>query len=826
MSGIFNDSKTFVDMPLKQEPNVILSKFSTLLSNTSANGGPSKIQLSNFLDEYFYPAGYEVQQVQPVDWVPNPPFIHELKDKRLRHFAKSIHDKWLGLARIFNHSELCDDCYSSTSVPNPFIIAGSRFREFYYWDSYWILRGLLVSDMTLTARGMIMNMLGLVQKYGFMPNGGRIYYLNRSQPPLLVQMVLEFWEATKDVEFLREVLPILDSEYQWWMQNRSVSIPNPNQPTTTYTLNRYNVDNQGPRPESYYEDYSMAQSAFPNNTAEQIFFYESIASAAESGMDFSTRWFKPGSYNLSTIETVDIVPVCLNSILFRNEKVLEEFHHILGNKEQSTYYRKQAVLRAEALEVLFWDESTLQFLDYHIPSQSLTPPRFYPTNFLPFYSKMLNHSSFSMNTNQIDQMLQSIYPVVMGFVGGVPTSSIPSGQQWDFPNAWPPHQYFIIETLVNLNTEMSSSMSQDLINRWVLTSYCGWYSTLNTDGGMMFEKYNVTNIGVPGGGGEYVVQDGFGWSNGNGPKSSIEIAKELNVDSGYLYRILRVLSSTLPYGVFIEGENQVFSLNPQCLQDIFKYQNLIQLKAACDMYNDVIYKKLGEALEKGGSDYPIAFENRPDSIKSFYEYIDKTPSFSSIFHPTMESLNAFHFQSILQEIDFNQFGTIFDIGGSQGHLLLKILEKNKSVEKGINFDTPTTVENNKQFVAQRNVFPQHVLAKFEEIGGSFFEKVPSGGDLYIFRNIFHNWYDHQAEKIIENVSWAMKPTSKIYIIESIVNSKNVPNESVYLDIVMMTIVGGKERTIKEFSNLGSKFGLKLENNLELSSGTTCIILSK
>ncbi|EGG17928.1 Trehalase precursor [Cavenderia fasciculata] len=504
LAQVFNDSKTFVDMPLRQSPELVLSSFQQLLANTSNEGGPNKQQLTDFINTYFYPAGYEVQAATPVDWIPHPRFLSHIKDPQLKMFGEAVHKMWNDLYRVFNHTGLCQDCYTSVQVENPFIIAGSRFREFYYWDSYWMVIGLLVSEMTATVRGMIANDLALIQLYGFVPNGGRIYYSDRSQPPLLTQMVERYFDATNDVSILEQGLPTLDAEYQFWMTQRSVNVKG-------FKLNLYNATTPSPRPESFYEDYTMAQS-LPVG-ADQTFFYSSIASAAESGMDFSTRWMKPGSMDLETIETIEIVPVDLNSILYRNELTLARFHLALGNSPMHAYYKNQASQRAKAINSVFWDPVNLQWFDYHLDTNQLQT-EYYITNFHPLWAKVYQEDPITFNSTVLSNILNKARPIFMNFVGGVPTSLINSGQQWDFPNAWAPLEYFLVEGLLATELVDGKMMAFDMVERWITTNYCGWQETLQSNGGVLFEKYNVTDIGLPGGGGEYAVQTGFGWSNG------------------------------------------------------------------------------------------------------------------------------------------------------------------------------------------------------------------------------------------------------------------------------------------------------------------------
>ena len=125
---------------------------------------------------------------------------------------------------------------------------GGRFVEFYYWDTYWIIQGLLLSEMYDTTRGMLENFLSMVDTYGFVPNGGRVYYTKRSQPPLLIPMVYSYVTVTGNIPFLKNNINLLEKEFEFWMTNQTVTV---NKDGNEYKLARYYTASQGPRPESY-----------------------------------------------------------------------------------------------------------------------------------------------------------------------------------------------------------------------------------------------------------------------------------------------------------------------------------------------------------------------------------------------------------------------------------------------------------------------------------------------------------------------------------------------------------------------------------------------
>jgi alpha,alpha-trehalase len=184
-----------------------------------------------------------------------------------------------------------------------FVAPGGRFRECYYWDSFWIVKGLLQSRMLETAEAVIRSFMLVVQTYGYVPNGMRVYYLGRSQPPLLALMVSELantyrmeFQSLKAIELERDALPVLLKEHQFWMatHSREVVINGKN-----FTVNFYNANTSTPRPESYKEDYLLTENM---TVQERSRLLKDIASAAESGWDFSTRWFADGK-NLNATRT-------------------------------------------------------------------------------------------------------------------------------------------------------------------------------------------------------------------------------------------------------------------------------------------------------------------------------------------------------------------------------------------------------------------------------------------------------------------------------------------------------------------------------------------
>lgn len=212
LAGIYEDSKTFVDKKFKHPETIILNNYRILKENNN-NAVPSKSKLIKFIDENLEDGG-ELEEWVPPDFIGSPSIIDRIDDENYKCWAYKLNHLWKILARKVKYDvKIHPDRYSLLWVPNGLIIPGGRFREIYYWDTYWIVNGLLLCEMMNTARGMIGNIISLVNEFGFMPNGSRVYYLNRSQPPLLILMVLSYYNATKDFEYVKSIVHVSSCGY-------------------------------------------------------------------------------------------------------------------------------------------------------------------------------------------------------------------------------------------------------------------------------------------------------------------------------------------------------------------------------------------------------------------------------------------------------------------------------------------------------------------------------------------------------------------------------------------------------------------------------------
>ncbi|KAH8370512.1 hypothetical protein KR093_003838, partial [Drosophila rubida] len=500
MAKLFQDSKTFVDMKLTVSPTKTMEDFEAFMA--AKNNTPTKDEIRQFVNEHFGEKGTELDVWTPTDWVEHPAFIDLIHDPDLKQWGVDLNNIWKELGRKMKEDvHKNPDYYSIIPVPNPVIVPGGRFIEFYYWDSYWIIRGLLQSEMVDTARGMIENFLSIVQRIGFIPNGGRVYYWGRSQPPLLTAMVKSYVDATKDDLFAINALEILEHEFEYFINNNTVQAKGHN-------LVIYRDTSTGPRPESYSEDVETSQNFATKEAKED--HYSELKSAAESGMDFSSRWYinanGTNEGNLTDAKTRSIVPVELNAILYWNAKMIAEFHSKAGNIEKMVEYETKAQKIQEAIQAVLWNEEAGCWLDYDLINEK---PRnyFVPTNLSPLWTKAYNISDTEKISASVLKYIEDMN--LDSFPGGVPNTLYNTGEQWDLPNVWAPMQYILVEGLDNLGTPAAKALSQRWGHRWVKSNFAAYKETL-----AMFEKYDAETFGGHGGGGEYGVQKGFGWTNG------------------------------------------------------------------------------------------------------------------------------------------------------------------------------------------------------------------------------------------------------------------------------------------------------------------------
>lgn len=382
-------------------------------------------------------------------------------------------------------------------LPEKFIVPGGRFREIFYWDSYFTMLGLQVAKRVDLIESMVNNFAYLIDEFGFIPNGNRTYFLSRSQPPFFSLMV-ELLSEEKGNEVLLKYLPQLEKEYAFWMDGAELlSVVNNREKRVVLMpggeiLNRYWDSLNTPRPEGYLEDMEVADKAA--NRDGEIFRH--LRAGAESGWDFSSRWLED-EMRLDTIRTTDLVPLDLNCLLLHLEQTLAEIYNRVNEKNKAENFHSKYFNRNEAIHKYLWSEADRMFADYDVVKSGSTAIATAAMTF-PLFVGIAAKEQANVTAAQLEY--DFLKP------GGIITTLVTSGQQWDSPNGWAPLQWLAYKGLMNYGfKELADKIKINWINN---------VERVFKQTGKLTEKYDVVDLSLNAGGGEYPNQDGFGWTNG------------------------------------------------------------------------------------------------------------------------------------------------------------------------------------------------------------------------------------------------------------------------------------------------------------------------
>ncbi|MCP4381594.1 MAG: alpha,alpha-trehalase, partial [Hyphomicrobiales bacterium] len=309
-------------------------------------------------------------------------------------------------------------------LPNPYVVPGGRFREVYYWDSYFTMLGLDGANRRIR-KEMVDNFAYLVRSFGFIPNANRTYYLSRSQPPFFFMMV-GLLSPGHPARAYRDYLDELRTEHAFWMEGAGPLPPGKAHRRVVRLadgalLNRYWDDRDVPRDESYRIDMGTATEAEPRSRPA---VYRHIRAAAESGWDFSSRWFG-NDRTLASIETVDIIPTDLNSLLYGLERAIAEGCRTAADAECADDYSAAASSRKTAMNVHLWNEELGAFTGFDFADN---------THATTISAAMLYPLFFRVATDAQANMTADLVEGKLLAPGGLMTTVNATGQQWDKPN--------------------------------------------------------------------------------------------------------------------------------------------------------------------------------------------------------------------------------------------------------------------------------------------------------------------------------------------------------------------------------------------------------
>ncbi|WP_327051776.1 trehalase family glycosidase [Halomicrococcus gelatinilyticus] len=473
---MFDDQKTFADAIPGEDPAVIEERFDERRDSPD-------FDLAEFVETHFH--------------VPEPIDV-DVDESAVDRLDQYIDRLWSSLSRTFDGN--LADCGTRISLPEPHVVPGGRFREMYYWDSYFIAEGLAASGRIDPIEDMVENFTSLIDRFGFIPLGNRLYYNSRSQVPLFYR-ILRLLERERGWSAIRPHVPRLEREYEFWTagsdelqdadgwatHRRVVRTPDGT------TLNRYWDDVAAPRPEAYDHDRELAASV---PEADEKRLYRDVRAACESGWDFSSRWLRDPD-DLSTIRTTELVPVDLNALLYGVESSLAEWLDVAGAPERARQYEATAASRRETIEAVCWNDEAEFYVDYAWtdgrPSERLTL-----AGVVPLFTGVASEQRAAA----VARRLREAFLVD----GGLLTTLHETGEQWDRPNGWAPLHWMAV---VGLRRYGHDGLAAEITDRWLRLNRSVFDRT-----GEMVEKYDVCDGTHSLDHGEYRLQYGFGWTNG------------------------------------------------------------------------------------------------------------------------------------------------------------------------------------------------------------------------------------------------------------------------------------------------------------------------
>ncbi|HEU4716049.1 MAG TPA: trehalase family glycosidase, partial [Candidatus Saccharimonadales bacterium] len=374
---VYGDGKTFVDLIPRRRMKQIQQEY--LLAKDDP-----QFDLRDFVSRHFYEFGH-FKGAYHTDTGMTP--------------RQHIAELWHVLERKNRR-----DRGSLIALPNAYIVPGGRFSEQFYWDSYFVMLGLAADDRWDMIEGMLKNYAYMIRKFGFIPTANRTYFLSRSQPPFFSQMVKLLARHKGRTRTLVEYLPYMLLEYRFWMKGRRTLAKREHKALARIAempngllLNRYYDNKTTPRPESLHEDMTTAGEA-PDRESDRLYLH--LRAGAESGWDFSSRWFTNPN-DIRTIHTADIIPVDLNSLLYMLEETIAETYRLLRQPLLAGKFHAAAEQRLKGVQQYCWSDAEGFFVDYNFhhnqPTGHLTL-----AGVFPLYAKMATSKQASAVAKKLE----------------------------------------------------------------------------------------------------------------------------------------------------------------------------------------------------------------------------------------------------------------------------------------------------------------------------------------------------------------------------------------------------------------------------------------
>lgn len=294
----------------------------------------------------------------------------------------------------------------------------------------------------------------------------------------------------------------------------------------------------------------------------------------------------------------------------------------------------------------------------------------------------------------------------------------------------------------------------------------------------------------------------------NGARTADDLAKATSTHAPSLYRLLRALASV---GVFVEQNDHRFGLTPlaECLRsDRPGSQRSLLVMAGEEHFRawcDFLY-----SVQTGRNAFEKVFG------MPVFDFLSRNPEQAKVFDAAMVGVHGRETAAMLDGYDFSAIRVLADVGGGNGSLLTEALKRHPTMQ-GILYDLPGVIER-----AKKSIESAGLADRCRTLSGSFFESVPPGADAYLMRHIIHDWDDGQSLQILRNVHRAMGPQGKLLLVEGVVPPGNDPSFTKLLDLNMLVIPGGKERTEAEYRALYDNAGFRLTRIVPTASEVSVI----
>jgi SAM-dependent methyltransferase len=295
----------------------------------------------------------------------------------------------------------------------------------------------------------------------------------------------------------------------------------------------------------------------------------------------------------------------------------------------------------------------------------------------------------------------------------------------------------------------------------------------------------------------------------NGPKTADKLAVETGTHGPTLYRVLRALAGL---DVFSESTDGQFSLTP--VSELLRSGVPRSMRGMADFVgSEWSWKAWGElmySVRTGKTAFDHVFS------QPCFEYLTEHPDESDVFNEGMTGFSSMVAPAIAEAYDFSNFGTIVDVGGGHGRLLATILRANPGV-RGVVFDAPHVAAGAHEAIREAGL-----ADRCRAEGGNFFDSVTPGGDAYMMMHIIHDWPDEKASTILKHCRSGVKPGGRLLVVDSVIAPPNVPDIAKVMDLEMLVLPGGQERTEAEFAHLFAKSGWRLSRIVPTKSPKSII----